>query len=145
MKKKLALTIIIALVLFLANATLVFAEGPERAGGQNHTWQWNPEGGDGILIVPAWLFIGPDYGAGASETLCSDGTWIDVIPNATLMGNGHYFSDEEFTEMDWVSYKFWLNEPVDMILAGGENYTATKFIFLKQNIFTGEIILVNYK
>ena len=145
MKKKLALTIIIALVLFLANATFVFADGPENAGGQSDKWQWNPEGGDGIYIWPAELFIGPDYGAGSTETLCSDGTWIDVIPNATLMANGHYFSDEDFTEMDWVSYKFWLSEPVDMILAGGENYIATKFIFLKQNLFTGEIILVNYK
>ena len=145
MKKRLAPTIVIALALFLSNAALVFADGPNNAGGKSQKWQWDPEGGAGIYIWPASLFIGPDYGAGSTPTLCADGTQIDVIPNATLLAKGRYFSDVEFTEKDWVGYHFWLSEPVNMILADGTTYTATQFIFLKVMLGSGEIILVSYK
>ena len=60
---------------------------------------------------------------------------------------GKHFSDEEITEKDRVDYKFWLDKdhPVDMLIQGVAPYTATKFIFFKWMIGTGEIILVAYK
>jgi len=146
MKRILVLILAMVLLLTLA-ATPVMANGPTNAGGNSTKWV-DPWGYDGIYIFPAELYIGPDYGAGAMETLCSDGTWIDVIEDATLLAKGHYFSDEEFTEKDWVDYKFWLDKdhPVDMLLQGVTDYTATKFIFLKWMIgSTGDIILIAYK
>ena len=147
MKKILILTLALVLLLGLV-ATPVMAEGPTKAGGTSTKWV-DPWGYGGIYIFPADLYIGPDYGAGSTETLCSDGTRIDVIEDATLLAKGHYFSDEEITEKDWVDYKFWLDKehPVDMILADGTEYTAKKFIFLKWMIgsVAGEIILVSYK
>lgn len=145
MKKKLSMTLVIVLVMVLVGATSAVTMGPENAGGNNSKWEY----GEGIYIWPAALYIGPDYGAGVEETECSDGTWIDVIENATLLAKGHYFSDVEFTEKDWVDYKFWLDKdyPVNMILPDGTEYTATKFIFLrwKIGIIPDEIELVSYK
>jgi len=145
MKKRLALTLTIVLAIFLMSAISVVAQGPTNAGGNSDKWEY----GEGIYIGPADLYIGPDFWAGATETECSDGTSIAVIENAFLWAKGHYFSDEEFTEKDWVYYKFWLHDeyPVEMILADGTEYTATKFIFLKWMIglTPPEIELVAYK
>ncbi|UCB43978.1 MAG: hypothetical protein JSV77_04900 [Dehalococcoidales bacterium] len=145
MKKKLALTVVIGLTVFLITATSVVAQGPENAGGNNDKWEY----GDGIYIGPAYLYIGPDFWAGETETVCSDGTWIDVIEDAFLWSKARYFSDVVITEKDWVYYKFWLDKdhPVDMILADGTEYTATEFIYLKWMIglTPSEIELVAYK
>ena len=148
MKKKLALTVVVVTAMFLMSAVPAVAEGPENAGGNSSKWEF----GDGIYIWPAELYIGPDYGAGSTETVCSDGTWIDIIVNATLLAKGHYFSEwwEPFTEKDWVDYKFWLDKdhPVEIVFTDGTTYTATKFIFLKDMIGKyppREIELVAYK
>lgn len=144
MKRILFLTLALVLLLTLA-VTPVMANGPTNAGGNSDKWEY----GEGIYIGPADLYIGPDFWAGATETECSDGTLIDVIENAFLWAKGHYFSDEAFTEKDWVYYKFWLHDdyPVEMILADGTEYTATEFIFLKWMIglTPSEIELVAYK
>ena len=140
MKKRLALTLTMVLVMFLMSAASAVAKGPTNAGGNSDRWEY----GEGIYIGPADLYIGPDFWAGATETECSDGTLIDVIENAFLWAKGHYFSD---TENDWVYYKFWLDGPVEMLLAGDTEYTATEFIFLKWMIglTPSEIELVAYK
>ena len=144
-KKKITLTIAIVLVMFLMSAIPAVADEPEYAGGKNSKWVY----GDVIYIGPSELYIGPDYGAGTTETWCSDGTWIDVIVNAFLWADGHYFSEwwEPYDERDWVYYKFWLDEnhPVDMILADGSSYIATEFIFIKVWMLSQEHVLVAYK
>ena len=140
--KKIILEMMIC-VMIVMSASIVLALGPTNAGGNSGQWEF----GEGIYIYPASQYIGPDYGAGSTETICSDGTWIDVIEEATLMAKGHYFSDVAFTDKDWVDYKFWLDKdhPVDMLLGGDTEYIATKFITLKQWMVSQEIELGNYK
>ena len=150
MKRILILTLALVLLLGVAATPVMADKGDKKAGGGNSPWWFDDYGV--TYIGPADLYIGPDCyygpgGAGSTETWCSDGTYIPVIVDAFLWAKGHYFSDEAFTEKDWVHYKFWLDEdnPVEMVLADDTEYTATEFIFLKQYMLSQEIILIRYK
>lgn len=126
------------LVMIVAMGQFAVAKGPANAGGNNKEYYYS-EHSD--------MYMGPDYGLGTTPTTCSDGTWIDVITNAAIQDNGHYVSDpgEPYAEKDWVTYKFWLSEPVLVIYPNGEEYAATNHIFLKVLHGIGEIVLQSCK
>lgn len=139
--------LIIALALFalpLVTVMPVSALGPTNAGGEPH--EYSPAN---------WMsynYIGVDPFIGWTPTLCGDGTLIGPIGSeadpATLLAKGHYFSewDEPFDEKDWVYYKFWLDgQTVDITFPDATTDTATKFIVITCQLFTGEYTLEAYK
>ena len=141
--KRTRLAAAVGLMLVALIAGGAFAKGPSNAGGKHEDWSYWPN------EHPNWasyLYIGPDYGAGSTSTETEDGSVIDPIPGATLAAKGRFFSDEDFTDKDWVMYKFWLTEPVDITLPSGEVVTATEFIFIRQRFGEGHPVeIVNYK
>ena len=149
MRRAMVVTAVVVVILSLMVPAL--AKGPAKAGGKNQ--EYFDMDGDGIgdvlgfYIPNADMYIGQDYGVGSTATLCSDGTWVDVIPNAILHDKGHYVSEwpEPYSEEDWVTYKFWLSSPVLVIYPDGEEYTATNHIFFKVRHNPQEIILQSCK
>lgn len=139
--KRTSLMLLVGLAVVSLLIVNVCANGPANARRKQ---EWDH---------PNWasyLYIGPDYGAGATLTETTDGSVVDPILSATLAAKGRYFSEwwEPFSEKDWVTYKFWLTEPVNITLPDGTTvYTATEFIFFRMvRLDLGGLIeLVNYK
>jgi hypothetical protein len=136
MRRLLVITAMVVVILSLMVPAL--AKGPANAGGANreYFYRWEPD-----------MYIGPDYGLGSSETNCSDGSWVDVIPNATLHDKGHY---RQLPKEIRISYKLWLSSPVEMII-DGETIIATNHIFFKvrydldQNPIETTVVVQSYK
>jgi hypothetical protein len=137
--------LVIALALFalpLVTVMPVSALGPTNAGGEPH--EYSPAN---------WMsynYVGVDYGAGWTPTTCGDGTEIGPIGSeanpATLLAKGRYFSETEWTDKDWVYYKFWLDgQTVDITFPDTSTYTATKFIVITLSFETFEYTLEAYK
>lgn len=142
MKRRAGVVLVCMLVLVAVLVVPALAKGPANAGdGETYT-------------RPNWkssLYLGPDYGAGWTATETVNGTVIDPIGSpespATLLAKGHYFSEwgEPVSERDWVYYKFWLNDPVRITFASGEEYLATHFIVITCKMASGEYTLEAYK
>ena len=142
--------LIIALALFalpLVAVVPVSAEGPSNAGGIHGFAPSDWHSGD--YGWPSENYVGLDYGAGSTPTPCAGDILVGPIGSsshpATLLAKGHYFSDTAFTEKDWVCYKFWLNGGTVEITFPDSTYTATKFIVITQNLWTGICTLGAYK
>ena len=128
MNKRSIFAAIVGLIMTSMLIAPAFAKGPSKAKmGQNGNgvWEdWSIYEYEGFYNIMADMYVGLDYGVGTTETYTTDGYYVGVIESATLMDKGHYHENKI-----WISYKFWLTSPVEMICSDGSEYTATEFIF----------------